>query len=37
VAGDGAADLFGHAAGPAAQALLVGTAALALAVAPFMN
>ncbi|HWA71206.1 MAG TPA: sodium/proton-translocating pyrophosphatase [Polyangiaceae bacterium] len=37
VAGDGAADLFGHAAGPAAQALLVGTAALALAIAPFMN
>jgi Na+/H+-translocating membrane pyrophosphatase len=37
VAGDGAADLFGHAAGPAAQALLVSTAALALAVAPFMN
>jgi Na+/H+-translocating membrane pyrophosphatase len=37
VAGDGAADLFGHAAGPAAQALLMGTAALCLAVAPFMN
>jgi hypothetical protein len=36
-AGDGAADLFGHAAGPAAQTLLVGTAALALAVASFMN
>lgn len=37
VAGDGAADLFGHAAGPAAQALVMGTAALALAAAPFMN
>jgi Na+/H+-translocating membrane pyrophosphatase len=36
-AGDGVADLFGHAAGPAAQALLMGTAALCLAVAPFMN
>jgi K(+)-stimulated pyrophosphate-energized sodium pump len=37
IAGDGVADLFGHAAGPAAQALLMGTAALCLAVAPFMN
>jgi Na+/H+-translocating membrane pyrophosphatase len=34
---DGAANVFGHAAAPAAHALLVGTAALALAVAPFMN
>lgn len=36
-AGDGVAELFGHAAGPAAQALLMGTAALCLAAAPFMN
>jgi hypothetical protein len=34
---DGAANVFGHAAAPAAHALLVGTAALALAVAPLMN
>jgi Na+/H+-translocating membrane pyrophosphatase len=37
VASDGAGDLFGHAAGPATQALLMGTAALCLAAAPFMN
>ena len=36
-ASDGAANVFGHAAAPAAQALLIGTAALALALAPFMN
>jgi Na+/H+-translocating membrane pyrophosphatase len=35
--GGGAADLFGHAAGPAAQTLVMGIAALALAAAPFMN
>jgi Na+/H+-translocating membrane pyrophosphatase len=33
----GAADILGHAAGPAAHALLIGTSALALALAPFMN
>jgi Na+/H+-translocating membrane pyrophosphatase len=37
VAGDGAADVLGHAAGPAAQAFVVGTAALALAIAPFLH
>jgi Na+/H+-translocating membrane pyrophosphatase len=36
-ASDGAADVLGHAAGPAAQALVVGAAALALAVAPFLH
>jgi K(+)-stimulated pyrophosphate-energized sodium pump len=35
--GEGAADVFGHAAGPAAQAFVIGVGALALALAPFMN
>lgn len=34
---DGAAHVFAYAGAPAAHAFLVGTAALALAVAPFMN
>lgn len=36
-ASDGAADVLGHAAGPAVQALVVAAAALALAVAPFLH
>jgi hypothetical protein len=37
VAGDGAANVLGHAAGPAAQAFVVGAAALALVIAPFLH
>ncbi len=36
-AAEGAADVFGHAAGPATQAFIIGIGALALALAPFMN